>query len=49
MVTRKMLFVAAAAATMLAANAEETRRPMALVVMVDGLRADAVQSQTKKI
>jgi hypothetical protein len=38
------LFVVAAAAMVLTASADATRRPMALMVMVDGLRADAVQS-----
>ena len=32
------------AASMLTANADGVRRPMALMVMFDGLRADAIES-----
>ena len=41
--TKKILFAAMAAGICVAASAE-TRRPMALVVMLDGFRADAVEN-----
>ncbi len=44
MIAKSFFAVAASAAAMLAANADGTKRPMTLVVMVDGLRADAVET-----